>query len=86
LLAEFPEMPSTVIMERVGWDRGKTVFFERVQALRPLSSPRTRRRGRSISRASWPSATCGSRRRTCRWGSARPAGRRCWCWSAAIRG
>lgn len=29
LLAEFPEMPSTVIMERVGWERGKTVFFER---------------------------------------------------------
>lgn len=32
LLAEFPEMPSTVIMERVGWRRGKTVFFERVAA------------------------------------------------------
>lgn len=39
LLAEFPEMPSTVIMERVGWQRGKTVFFERVQALRPLFKP-----------------------------------------------
>jgi hypothetical protein len=39
LLAEFPEMPSTVIMERVGWERGKTVFFERVQALRPLFKP-----------------------------------------------
>jgi transposase len=39
LLAEFPEMPSTVIMERVGWQRGKTVFFERVQALRPLFRP-----------------------------------------------
>lgn len=39
LLAEFPEMPSTVIMERVGWQRGKTVFFERVQQLRPLFRP-----------------------------------------------
>ncbi|MEU7920737.1 IS21 family transposase [Micromonospora zamorensis] len=36
LLAEFPEMPSTVIMERVGWIRGKTVFCDRVQQLRPL--------------------------------------------------
>ncbi|MFI5833972.1 helix-turn-helix domain-containing protein, partial [Micromonospora sp. NPDC051300] len=36
LLAEFPEMPSTVIMERVGWTRGKTVFCDRVQQLRPL--------------------------------------------------
>jgi transposase len=36
LLAEFPEMPTAVIMERVGWERGKTVFFERVAQLRPL--------------------------------------------------
>ncbi|MEV6299568.1 IS21 family transposase [Actinoplanes sp. NPDC051861] len=36
LLAEFPDMPTTVIMERVGWDRGKTVFCDRVQQLRPL--------------------------------------------------
>src|SRR5689334_5105147 len=39
LLAEFPEMPTSVIMERVGWDRGKSVFFERVQQLRPLFRP-----------------------------------------------
>ncbi len=36
LLAEFPDMPTTVIMERVGWARGKTVFADRVQRLRPL--------------------------------------------------
>ena len=36
LLAEFPDMPSTVIMERVGWTRGKTVLFDRIQQLRPL--------------------------------------------------
>jgi transposase len=39
LLAEFPDMPTSVIMERVGWARGKTVFFERVAALRPLFRP-----------------------------------------------
>jgi transposase len=36
LLAEFPDMPTTVIMERVGWTRGKTVFCDRVARLRPL--------------------------------------------------
>jgi transposase len=39
LLAEFPQMPSTVILERVGWERGKTVFFDRVRQLRPLFAP-----------------------------------------------
>jgi transposase len=39
LLAEFPAMPTTVIMERVGWQRGRSVFFERVQQLRPLFQP-----------------------------------------------
>lgn len=36
LLAEFPQMPSTVIMERIGWTRGKTVLFDRIHQLRPL--------------------------------------------------
>ncbi|MEV5831963.1 IS21 family transposase [Nocardia sp. NPDC052112] len=39
LLAEFPDMPATVIMERVGWQRGKTVFCERVAQLRPQYKP-----------------------------------------------
>jgi Integrase core domain len=39
LLAEFPGLPTSVIMERAGWDRGKTVFFERVARLRPLFQP-----------------------------------------------
>lgn len=39
LLAEFPDMPTSVIMERVGWARGKTVFVERVTKLRPLFRP-----------------------------------------------
>ena len=39
LLAEFPDMPTSVIMERVRWARGKSVFFERVAQLRPLFAP-----------------------------------------------
>ena len=39
LLAEFPEMPTSVIMERVGWADGKTVSCERVAQLRPLFQP-----------------------------------------------
>lgn len=39
LLKEFPEMPSTVIMERVGWTRGKTVLFDRIAQLRPVYRP-----------------------------------------------
>ena len=39
LLAEFPSMPTSVIMERVGWSRGRMVFFERVAVLRPLFVP-----------------------------------------------
>jgi transposase len=39
LLAEFPEMPTSVLMERVGWPGGRSVFYERVAALRPLFRP-----------------------------------------------
>src|SRR5437867_1729328 len=39
LLAAFPTMPATVIAERVGWTRGKTVFAERVRELRPVYLP-----------------------------------------------
>lgn len=36
LLAEFPDMPASVIAERVGWVRSASVFRTRVAALRPL--------------------------------------------------
>ena len=36
LLLEFPTMPSTVIRERIGWTRGRTVLFDRIVELRPL--------------------------------------------------
>jgi transposase len=39
LLKEFPQMPSTVIAERIGWDRSLTVLKERVRLLRPVYTP-----------------------------------------------
>ncbi|MEZ5219793.1 MAG: IS21 family transposase [Ilumatobacteraceae bacterium] len=39
LLAEFPEMPATVIAERIGWARGITILKDRVRELRPLFRP-----------------------------------------------
>jgi transposase len=39
LLTAFPTMPATVIAERVGWTRGKTVFADRVRELRPTYLP-----------------------------------------------
>ena len=39
MLAEFPDMPTSVVMERVGWVRGRSVFYEWVAALRPLFGP-----------------------------------------------
>lgn len=39
LLAEFPEMPASVIAERIGWVRGMTVLRDRVAELRPLFVP-----------------------------------------------
>ncbi len=35
LLAEFPDMPATVIAERIGWARSLTVLKDRVRVLRP---------------------------------------------------
>jgi transposase len=39
LLATYPTMPATVIAERVGWTRGKTVFADRIRELRPVYLP-----------------------------------------------
>ena len=36
LLSEFPDMPATVIAERIGWEHGITVLRDRVRELRPL--------------------------------------------------
>lgn len=39
LLAEFPDIPATVIAERIGWQRSMTVLKERVRMLRPQYKP-----------------------------------------------
>jgi transposase len=39
LLREYPAMPSTVIAQRIGWDRSLTVLKDRVRELRPLFVP-----------------------------------------------
>ena len=39
LLKEFPQMPATVIAERIGWGHGLTVLKERVRLLRPVYAP-----------------------------------------------
>jgi len=39
VLAEFPDMPASVIAERVGWTRSASVFRDRVAQLRPLFAP-----------------------------------------------
>jgi transposase len=39
LLAQWPDMPATVIAERIGWDRSLTVLKVRVRELRPLFVP-----------------------------------------------
>jgi transposase len=39
LLADWPDIPATVIAERIGWTRSLTVLKERVRELRPLFRP-----------------------------------------------
>jgi len=39
LLAEFPDMPASVIGERIGWTRSASVLRDRVMRLRPLFAP-----------------------------------------------
>jgi transposase len=39
LLSQFPDMPATVIAERIGWDRSMTVLKQRVRLLRPVYAP-----------------------------------------------
>jgi transposase len=39
LLAQFPDMPATVIAERLGWEHSSSVLRARVAQLRPLYRP-----------------------------------------------
>jgi hypothetical protein len=77
-LGQWPEMPATVIAERIGWDRSLTVLKVKVRELRPLFAPpdpasRTEYRPGELAQCDlwFP-------RRTCRRAPGRPGGRRCW--------
>ena len=35
MLTEFPQMPATVIAERIGWEHSITILKDRVRVLRP---------------------------------------------------
>jgi hypothetical protein len=39
LLKDWPDMPTTVIAERLGWTRSMTVLKDRVRELRPVYAP-----------------------------------------------
>ena len=39
LLKQWPDMPATVIAERIGWSRSMTVLKDRVRELRPVYLP-----------------------------------------------
>jgi len=70
LLRAYPAMPATVIAERIGWDRSIRVLSGRVAELRPAYLPPD-----PASRTAYAAGELaqhdGSRRSSCRWGSAR---------------
>ncbi len=78
LLVNFPEMPTTVIAERIGWRRSMTVLRGRVRQLRPSYRPLDPSSRTTYQPGSWRSAICGSRRCGCRWAPRRQAVPRCW--------
>jgi hypothetical protein len=77
LLEDVPDMPATVLAERVGWEGSIRWFSENVKRLRPERRPVD-----PADRLTWApgerSATCGSRRGRSRSSTARPSCCRCW--------
>ena len=78
ILEDHPEMPATVLAERVGWEGSITWFRDNVRGLRPLY-----RKPDPADRISWEagdaaSVICGSHRR--RSHSRTAAARCCRCW------
>jgi transposase len=71
LLAQFPEMPATVIAERIGWEHAPSVLRARVAELRPLYRPADPRTARCMRPGRSCSATCGSRAGSSRSGTRR---------------
>jgi transposase len=81
LLQAWPTMPTTVIAERIGWDRSIRVLRDRVAELRPVYLPPDPASRTAYAAGESPSATCGSPTSSCRSGSASPQARpgcRCW--------
>ena len=74
-LQAVPTMPATVIAERVGWDRGMTVFKERVASCGRSTCRRTRPPARPMRPVSWRSSTSGSPTSSSRSATARPGPR-----------
>nr|WP_202966155.1 hypothetical protein [Streptomonospora alba] len=79
LLKATPDMPATVIAERIGWQRGMTVLKDRIRQLRPLyqvPDPASRTRyepGGIVQFDLWFPPTP-----TCPWAAARWGALRCW--------
>ena len=72
LLKDVPDMPATVIPERIGWERAMTVLRDRIAQLRPLFMPPDPGPAHpGIGLVSWPGGICGSRMCRSRWGSGR---------------
>jgi len=81
LLAAWPQMPATVIAERIGWERSLTVLKQRIRELRPVYLPvdpasRTAYVAGEVAQCDlwFPTSSC-------RWALARSASpRSCRCW------
>ena len=66
LLAEFPEMPATVIAERIGWLHSSSVLRARIAELRPLYRPADPADRTVYAAGGSCSVICGSRAGSCR--------------------
>jgi transposase len=75
LLKVWPDMPATVIAERIGWDRSIRVLRNRVAELRPVYAPPDPASRTIYVAGRSGSTTSGSRRSSCRSGSGKPARR-----------
>ncbi len=73
LLKAWPDMPTTVIADRIGWTRSIRVLRKRVSDLRPVYLPPDPASRTAYVAGRSRSATSGSRRSRCRSGSGRPA-------------
>jgi transposase len=76
LLQAYPTMPATVVAERIGWSRSIRVLSARVAELRPVYLPPDPASRTEYVAGRSRSATCGSRRSSCRWAAGRCASRR----------